>query len=137
MWALRVALLAWQQPKKWSPWAALDPNAKYTIEGPEFGVGAKQSWIGDPKTVGSGSQEIVEVKPGESVTKEIKALFLIKVLEITEQTYYRWRKEYGGLKIDQAKRLREMEKENARLRRLVAEQALDMSILREASRGNS
>ena len=60
-----------KQFKKWSPWAALDPNAKYTIEGPEFGVGAKQSWIGDPKTVGSGSQEIVEVKPGESVTSRL------------------------------------------------------------------
>ncbi len=58
-------------------------------------------------------------------------------LEVTEQTYYRWRKEYGGLKIEQAKRLRELEKENLRLRRVVADQALDLSILREASRGNS
>jgi effector-binding domain-containing protein/uncharacterized protein YndB with AHSA1/START domain len=60
-----------RQFKKWSPWAAMDPNAKITIEGPEFGVGAKQSWSGDPKTVGSGSQEIVEVKPGESVTSRL------------------------------------------------------------------
>lgn len=58
-------------------------------------------------------------------------------LEVTEQTYYRWRKEYGGLKVEQAKRLRELEKENLRLRRVVADQALDISILREASRGNS
>ena len=58
-------------------------------------------------------------------------------LEVTEQTYYRWRKEYGGLRIEQAKRLRDLEKENGRLRRLVADQALDISILREASRGNS
>jgi putative transposase len=58
-------------------------------------------------------------------------------LEVTEQTYYRWRKEYGGLKVEQAKRLRELEKENLRLRRVVADQALDLSILREASRGNS
>jgi effector-binding domain-containing protein/carbon monoxide dehydrogenase subunit G len=56
-----------KQFNKWSPWAALDPNAKYTREGPEFGVGAKQSWVGDPKTVGSGSQEIVELKPLELV----------------------------------------------------------------------
>lgn len=56
-----------KQFNKWSPWAALDPNAKYTREGPEFGVGAKQSWVGDPKTVGSGSQEVVELKPLELV----------------------------------------------------------------------
>lgn len=56
-----------KQFNKWSPWAALDPNAKYTREGPDFGVGAKQSWVGDPKTVGSGSQEVVELKPLEMV----------------------------------------------------------------------
>jgi putative transposase len=59
-----------------------------------------------------------------------------KQLEVTEQTYYRWRKEYGGLRMDQAKRLRELERENARLKRLVADQALDNSILREAASGN-
>ena len=57
-------------------------------------------------------------------------------LEITEQTYYRWRKEYGGLRLDQAKRLKQLEKENARLKRLLAEQALDNSILKEAASGN-
>jgi len=56
---------------KWSPWAALDPNAKYTYEGPEFGVGAKQSWAGDPKKVGSGSQEITEAKPFELVVSKL------------------------------------------------------------------
>jgi transposase-like protein len=56
-------------------------------------------------------------------------------LGITEQTYYRWRKEYGGLRVDQAKRLKELEKENARLKKLVAEQALDSAILKEASSG--
>jgi len=60
-----------KQFNKWSPWAALDPNAKYTREGPEFGVGARQSWAGDPKTVGSGSQEIVEVKPLELVKSHL------------------------------------------------------------------
>ena len=59
-----------------------------------------------------------------------------KQLEVTEQTDYRWRKEYGGLRMDQAKRLRELERENARLKRLVADQALDNSILREAASGN-
>ncbi len=58
-----------------------------------------------------------------------------KQLEVTEQTYYRWRKEYGGLRMDQAKRLRELERENARLKRLVADQALDNAILREAASG--
>jgi len=56
-----------------------------------------------------------------------------KDLGVTEQTYYRWRKRYGGLKLDQAKRLKELERENARLKKLVAEQALDMGILREAA----
>ncbi len=57
-------------------------------------------------------------------------------LGVSEQTYYRWRKEYGGLSRDQAKRLKELERENARLKRLVAEQALDNSILREVASGN-
>ena len=55
---------------------------------------------------------------------------------ITEQTYYRWRKEYGGMRIEQAKRLKDLEKENARLKKLVADLSLDNAILREASRGN-
>ncbi len=50
---------------------------------------------------------------------------VVRKLEIAEQTYYRWRKEYGGLRVDQAKRLKELEKENGRLKRLVADQALD------------
>jgi putative transposase len=58
-------------------------------------------------------------------------------LDISENTYYRWRKEYGGLDVDQARRLKQLEKENARLKKLVADQALDISILKEAARGNS
>ncbi len=57
-------------------------------------------------------------------------------LGITEQTYYRWRKEYGGLRLDQAKRLKELEKENSRLKRVVADQALDNAILKEVASGN-
>lgn len=56
--------------------------------------------------------------------------------EVTEQTYYRWRKEFGGLQVDQAKRLRDLERENGRLKKIVSEQALDISILREAASGN-
>jgi putative transposase len=58
-------------------------------------------------------------------------------LGITEQTYYRWRKEYGGLRVEQAKKLKSLEKENTRLKKLVADLSLDISILKEASRGNS
>lgn len=55
---------------------------------------------------------------------------------IIEQTYYRWRKEYGGLKVDQAKRLKELEQENGKLKRLVAELSLDKQILQDIVRGN-
>ncbi len=57
-------------------------------------------------------------------------------LGITEQTYYRWRKEYGSLRVDQVRRLKELERENGRLKKLVADQALDLAILKEASSGN-
>ncbi len=57
-------------------------------------------------------------------------------LGVTEQTYYRWRKEYGGLKVDQARRMRDLERENARLRQAVSELTLDKVILQEAARGN-
>ena len=57
-------------------------------------------------------------------------------LSISEQTYYRWRREYGGMEVDQARRLKELDLENQRLKRLVADQALDISILKETSRGN-
>ncbi len=60
---------------------------------------------------------------------------VVRKLGITEQTYYRWRKEYGGLRLDQAKRLKELEKENSRLKKLVADQALDNAILKEVSSG--
>jgi putative transposase len=60
-----------------------------------------------------------------------------KDLGVTETTYYRWRKEYGGLKVDQAKRLKELEKENTRLKRLLGEAELDKAILKEAAAGKS
>lgn len=58
-------------------------------------------------------------------------------LEVTEQTYYRWRKEYGGMRVEQARRLKELERENAQLKRLVADLSLDNCILKEAAKGNS
>jgi len=72
----------------------------------------------------------VDLSRGQSVAQ------VVKKLGVCEQTYYRWRKEYGGLRLDQAKRLKELEAENGRLKKLVAEQALDISILKEASSGN-
>ena len=57
-------------------------------------------------------------------------------LGITEQTYYRWRREYGGMRLDQARRLKDLEKENGRLKRLVADLTLDNAILKEVARGN-
>jgi transposase-like protein len=72
----------------------------------------------------------VELARGRTVPQTCKKL------GVSEQTYYRWRKEYGGLRIDQAKRFKELEKENARLKKLVADLSLDNDILREAASGN-
>ncbi|GJM44085.1 MAG: transposase [Gemmatimonadota bacterium] len=72
----------------------------------------------------------VELAKGATTTQ------VCKKLGITNQTYYRWRKEYGGLRIDQAKRLKELERENSRLKKLVADLALDKAILKEAAEGN-
>jgi transposase-like protein len=68
--------------------------------------------------------------------KGAKVPEVCKTLGITEQTYYRWRQKYGGMAPDLAKQLRALEKENARLKKLVADQALDMEILKEAAKGN-
>jgi putative transposase len=67
------------------------------------------------------------------LAKGQKVPHVVRKMGISEQTYYRWRKEYGGLKTDQARRLKELERENARLKKLVAEQALDNAILKEAA----
>jgi putative transposase len=72
----------------------------------------------------------VALSQGQTVAQACKAI------GITEQTYYRWRKEYGGLKTDQAKRLKELERQNARLKRLLADAELDKAILREAADPN-
>ena len=72
----------------------------------------------------------VELAKGQSVAA------VCKLIEVTEATYYRWRREYGGMKVSQAKRLKELEKENARLKRLLADAELDKAILNEAASGN-
>lgn len=61
---------------------------------------------------------------------------IVRHLGITEQTYYRWRKAYGGMQVNQALRLKELEKENSQLKRLVADLSLDNAILKESSKGN-
>ena len=69
--------------------------------------------------------------------KGTRAPKVCKQLEIAEQTYYRWRQKYGGMQPEMAKELKALQKENARLKKMVAEQALDMDILKEAAKGNS
>jgi len=61
---------------------------------------------------------------------------VLRQLGISDATYYKWRKEYGGLRVDQAKRLKELEQENSRLRKVVSDLTIDNSILKEAARGN-
>jgi transposase-like protein len=85
-------------------------------------------------------------RPEEIITKLREAEVLLaqgmkvpevaKAIGIHEITYYRWRKEYGGMKVSQAKRLKELEKENTRLRKAVSDLSLDKVILQEAARGN-
>jgi putative transposase len=68
--------------------------------------------------------------------QDVKVPDVCKELEIAEQTYYRWRQKYGGMQPEMVKQLKALQKENGRLKKLVAEQALDMEILREAAKGN-
>ncbi len=72
----------------------------------------------------------VELGKGKKVPE------VCKELEVTEQTYYRWRQKYGGMQPVMVKQLKSLEKENSRLKKLVADQALDMEILKEAAKGN-
>ena len=75
-------------------------------------------------------QADVELGKGKKVPE------VCKVLEVTEQTYYRWRQKYGGMHPEMAKQLKALQKENSLLKKLVADQALDMEILKEAAKGN-
>jgi transposase-like protein len=70
------------------------------------------------------------------ISQGITAAEAIRSIGVSDQTYYRWRREYGGMRTDQAKRMKEIEKENIRLKKLVAELSLDNAILKEVSRGN-
>ena len=70
------------------------------------------------------------------LSKGEKVEQVIRKLGVSDVTYYRWRKEYGGMQVEQARKYKDLEKENSRLKKLVAELSLDNAILKEASRGN-
>ena len=85
----------------------------------------------------SAEQIIGHLRQAEILISEGKTIGeAARQLSISEQASYRWRREYGGMEVDQARRLKELDQENQRLKRLVADQALDISILKETSRGN-
>ena len=82
------------------------------------------------QVIGKLREAEVLLSKGQSVVEACRKL------EVSEQTYYRWRKEYGGMRVEQARRLKELEKENSRLKKLVADLSLDNQILKEAAEGN-
>jgi transposase-like protein len=90
-----------------------------------------------PRKFNTPEQIINNLREAEVLLSQGSTLAVIcKKLGVTNQTYYRWRKDYGGMRVDQAKRLKELELENSRLKKLVAEISLDNAILKEAARGN-
>jgi len=80
--------------------------------------------------IGKLRQAEILLSQGSTVTEASRKL------GVTDHTYYRWRREYGGMRVEQARRLKELEKENIRLKRLVADVSLDNAILKEAAKGN-
>ena len=85
----------------------------------------------------STEQIISKLREAEvELARGLKVPQVCRKLGVTDQTYYRWRKEYGGLRMDQARRLKELERENARLKKLLAEAELDKAILRESASPN-
>ena len=90
-----------------------------------------------PRKRYSPEEIVTRLRQVDVMTSEGKSIAAaVKAIGVTETTFYRWRSEYGGLKIDQVKRLKELEKENARLRRAVADLTLDKLVLKEAAEGN-
>ena len=90
-----------------------------------------------PRTKHTAEQVIPKLREAEVAIATGKTVAAAcKQIGVTEQTFYRWRKEYGGLRTDQAKRLKDLERENGRLKRLLAEAELDKAILKEAASGN-
>ena len=90
-----------------------------------------------PKKGYSPEQIIHKLREAEVLLSQGNTIGAVsKKIGVTDVTYYRWRKEYGGMRVDQARRLKELEQENARLKKVVADFALDNAILKEAARGN-
>ena len=90
-----------------------------------------------PRKRYTAEQIITKLREAEvHFAKGLKTPHVCKKLGISEQTFYRWRQEYGGMRTNQAKRLKELEKQNAQLKRLLADAELDKAILREAASGN-
>jgi putative transposase len=90
-----------------------------------------------PKKGYSPEQIIHKLREAEVLLSQGNTIAAVtKKIGVTEQTYYRWRKEYGGMRVEQARRLKELEQENSCLKKLVADLSLDNAILKEASRGN-
>jgi putative transposase len=91
-----------------------------------------------PKKINTPEQIINKLREAEVMLSQGATVAVVsKQIGVSGYTYYRWRKEYGGMRIDQAHRLKELEQENSRLKRLVADLSLDNAILKEAARGNS
>jgi len=91
-----------------------------------------------PKKWYTAEQIIHKLREAEILLNEGASIAIMtKRIGVSDVTYYRWRKEYGGMRIDQARRLKELEQENNRLKKVVADFALDNAILKEAVRGNS
>ena len=93
-------------------------------------MAAKRKRFSAEEIIGKLREAEVVLAQGETIGQ------VVRKLGVSEQTYYRWRREYGGMKVDQAKRLKELERENSQLKKIVADQALDNAMLRELSRGN-
>jgi len=90
-----------------------------------------------PRKIYTPEQIINKLREAEVLLSQGNAIGIVcKKIGISDFTYYRWRKEYGGLRVDQARRLKDLEQENTRLKKVVADFALDNAILKEAARGN-
>jgi putative transposase len=91
-----------------------------------------------PRKINTPEQIINKLREAEVMLSQGATIAVVsKKIGVSDYTYYRWRKEYGGMRVDQAHRLKELEQENSRLKRVVADLALDNAILKEAARGNS
>jgi len=90
-----------------------------------------------PRKTYSPEHIINKLREGEILLSQGNTIGAVcKKIGVSDYTYYRWRKEYGGMRVDQARKLRDLEQENTRLKKVVADFALDNAILKEAARGN-